>query len=420
LFLDDDEILSSKTARYLSRNLAGWDADIIAIPLRHYILGMHDERAYYWPEEHHRLFRRGAIEFIPTVHGGVALQSDRIFRIPGDSGVCIHHLSYPDVASWIERTNRYTGRSDRIQVADEEANLIRFAHGRIDYWMRQTDDPSCNDYPAAVALLRSIYDIVDRLKNWESVRGLDGAAMFRIAQKNLVPEFDGRGATRGHHERDQSWEPPDGVERLPQTKPRIDPPIAAIGKPGPRDVLLKDVRHQEMQAALVQLRATEAQLRERIEAERRTVASLTVTRNELNVTAASLTDTRNDLDETRARLDRASTMRDQTQAALVQAEAALVRTEAALARTEAALARTEAVLAQTEAARVRTEAARVRTEAALVQTQAAFAQSQVALDQTRACLAKVRLESERLSGSAHLFVRQYLPKLARHLSRWLP
>src|SRR3984957_15531515 len=82
LCLDDDEILSPETGPYLRKNLGAWNADIVAIPLRHYILGVHDERAYYWPEVHHRLFRKGTVEFIPTVHGGVALQSDRIVNIP--------------------------------------------------------------------------------------------------------------------------------------------------------------------------------------------------------------------------------------------------------------------------------------------------------------------------------------------------
>src|ERR1700689_3689480 len=138
LGLDDDEILSPETGPYLQRHLAESNADILTVPYRHYILGVHDERAYYWPEVRHCLFRNGAVEFTPTVHGGVALQSDRIVAIPANSGVCIHHLSYPDVAGWIERTNRYTSRPDRIQAAGGAGNLVRFAHDQIDYWMRRT------------------------------------------------------------------------------------------------------------------------------------------------------------------------------------------------------------------------------------------------------------------------------------------
>ncbi len=192
LCLDDDEILSPETGPYLQRHLADLNADIVTVPYRHYILGVHDERAYYWPEVRHCLFRKGAIEFTPTVHGGVALQSDRIVSIPVSSGVCIHHLSYPDVAGWIERSNRYTSRPDRIQAERGDSTLVRFAHDQIDYWMRRTDGSSGDDYPAAVAMLRAIYDMVDRLKAWETERGIDGAEMFRIAQQSLVPAIEGQ------------------------------------------------------------------------------------------------------------------------------------------------------------------------------------------------------------------------------------
>lgn len=186
LFLDDDEVLSRETGPYFRQAIASTGTDIYAIPLRHYILGTHDERACYWPEAHYRLFRRGAINFIPTVHGGIVLSSDRIATIPVNSGVCIHHLSHADVASFIERTNRYTGRPDRARITAEDGDLIRFAHSRIDYWTERTAAGSPDGYPSAVALLKAVYDIVDRLKTWEEARGLDGAALLRSVQKKLA------------------------------------------------------------------------------------------------------------------------------------------------------------------------------------------------------------------------------------------
>ena len=70
LFLDDDECLSPEAVRFIDAELAAPRADVYALPLRHYVLGEHDERAYYWPEHQIRLFRRGAVEFSATVHGG--------------------------------------------------------------------------------------------------------------------------------------------------------------------------------------------------------------------------------------------------------------------------------------------------------------------------------------------------------------
>jgi glycosyltransferase involved in cell wall biosynthesis len=185
LFLDDDECLSPEAARYLQCELEAPRADIYALPLRHYVLGEHDERAYYWPEYHVRCFRRGAVEFRPTVHAGLQLHSDRIMKVAPDAGACIHHLSHPDVASWIERTNRYTANPDRARVEAPTNDLAGFAHARIDYWIGRTNDADPGGYPAAVALLRSIYDMVDRLKMWEEARGQDGAALFRQACERL-------------------------------------------------------------------------------------------------------------------------------------------------------------------------------------------------------------------------------------------
>jgi glycosyltransferase involved in cell wall biosynthesis len=184
LFLDDDEILSPDAGPWLLGEVAWREADVHAIPYRHYILGVHDERAYYWPEVRHCLFRKGAVTFRPTVHGGTVLVSDRVASVPLESGVCIHHLSHPDVASFIERTNRYTADPDRVRVGGE-ADLTRFAHDRIDYWRRETRDLSADGYPVAVAVLRAVYDIVDRLKSWEEARGPDGGSLLRRVQAEL-------------------------------------------------------------------------------------------------------------------------------------------------------------------------------------------------------------------------------------------
>ena len=214
LLLDDDECLNPEAVRFIQRELMAPRADLYACPLRHYILGRHDERAYYWPEHHIRLFRRDAMTLGGKVHGGMTPRSDRIMRIGIDEGPCIHHLSHPDVSGWIERTNRYTSRPDRVRVDDQvgvesrvgapadgtsdagngmracersvgatvpaagRLDLADFAHARIDHWLAQSQDPAADEYLQAVALLRAVYDIVDRLKTWEEARGQDGAALF--------------------------------------------------------------------------------------------------------------------------------------------------------------------------------------------------------------------------------------------------
>jgi glycosyltransferase involved in cell wall biosynthesis len=178
LFLDDDECLSPEAARMIQAEVLNPRAEIYSFHLRHYILGVHDERAYYWPEHHVRLFRRGAVTFARTVHAGIVRHSESAIQIAADDGVCIHHFSHPDAASWIERTNRYTSRSDREAIAAGPEGLAGFAHQRINHWMQRTRDTEAGEYGSVVALLRAISDMVDAVKSWEREHGLDGTALF--------------------------------------------------------------------------------------------------------------------------------------------------------------------------------------------------------------------------------------------------
>jgi hypothetical protein len=178
VFVDDDECLSSEAVRFIQAEVAAPRADAYAFPRRHYILGVHDERAYYWPEHQICLFRRGAVEFNSTVHAGVVPRSDRMLVVAEDTGACIRHLSHQDVAQWLDKTNRYTSCADRARVEHAGDDLIGFAHARIDHWLERTRDAAPGGYPRAVALLRTTYDLIDRLKTWEEERGLDGPAEF--------------------------------------------------------------------------------------------------------------------------------------------------------------------------------------------------------------------------------------------------
>jgi hypothetical protein len=185
LFLDDDECLSAEAVRFLDAELAAPRADVYRLPLRHYIMGLHDERSYYWPENHVRCFRRGRVAFTDTVHGGMQVLSDRVLAVAPESGACIHHLSHRDVWQWIEKANRYTSQPDRKRSVQAGSGIARFAHERIDHWLALTDPCEPDAYPVAAAVLRAVYDLIDRLKTWEEEAGLDGAELFRAACARL-------------------------------------------------------------------------------------------------------------------------------------------------------------------------------------------------------------------------------------------
>jgi glycosyltransferase involved in cell wall biosynthesis len=186
-FLDDDEMLSPAAIAHLH---AGPAADAVALPLRHWILGTFDPAAYYWPEHHIRFFRKGAVSFRPVVHGGMELHADHVERVAPETQIFIEHLSHRNAEQWIERTNRYTSRPTRVNAEAGGTDLIDFAHRRIDHWLARGDHTDRNDYPAVVALLRAIYDMVDRVKAWEARRGIDGAAAFHARCAELELAYD--------------------------------------------------------------------------------------------------------------------------------------------------------------------------------------------------------------------------------------
>ncbi|WP_333984776.1 glycosyltransferase [Burkholderia orbicola] len=189
LCLDDDECVSVETGKYLRSELKNPRADVYQLPQRHYILGIHDERAYYWPEHQARFFRKDAVEILSTVHGGIKPKTDRVYAIPPESGVCMHHLSHASVEQWIEKSNRYTSRIDRARDDDGGSDLIAYAHARIDGWAGMSKSQGRGDYPAAVGLLRAVYDIIDRLKTWELEEGIDGEKRFEEICQSLQKQY---------------------------------------------------------------------------------------------------------------------------------------------------------------------------------------------------------------------------------------
>ncbi|MBU2751105.1 MULTISPECIES: glycosyltransferase [Acidithiobacillus] len=189
--LDDDECLSVDGAKFIISELENPRAEIYLIPQRHYILGRHDERSYYWPEWQPRLYRKSAVSFEETVHNGTIFLSDKIFKIPIDTGVCLHHLSHPSVHGWIEKTNRYTSRKNRVREGVCETDLFKYCHNTLNTWENKTSPTEfTNDYPSIVAILRAIYDMVDRCKTWEEENLISGYEDFKVVSNHLLHEYE--------------------------------------------------------------------------------------------------------------------------------------------------------------------------------------------------------------------------------------
>jgi glycosyltransferase involved in cell wall biosynthesis len=188
LYLDQDECLNVEGIEWFKQNASSHPGKVFRVPKREYILGAHDEDAYYYPSYNVRAFRRGFAKFVHTLHLEVDALGNELFDIPLDTGVHIEHLSYRDAAHWIEKTNRYTSEVDRISFFDTAAPLETFAQERIAFWL--ANSRSRSDYVVAVALLRAVYDIVDRIKLWEQTHGANADHVFAQVCATLEAQFD--------------------------------------------------------------------------------------------------------------------------------------------------------------------------------------------------------------------------------------
>ena len=60
-----------------------------------------------------------------------------------------------------------------------------YSQADLGWWADRCREHTPDGYTSAVALLKAVYDIVDRVKAWEEARGLDGAEEFRRVQRAL-------------------------------------------------------------------------------------------------------------------------------------------------------------------------------------------------------------------------------------------
>jgi len=186
LLLDDDELLSPEAIAFIARDGRAMRHDVYYIPMRHYVLGRHDEGAWYWPDGRYALFRKGRVTFSTTVHGGVSLESQDVHSLSAADGICIHHLSHADVAQWIEKTNRYTSRPDRISHQAETEDLLGYAVARLNHYGKKA---GADPYLMLVNILRGVYDIVDQAKRWEAKHSPGGAALLDEIRRELESRY---------------------------------------------------------------------------------------------------------------------------------------------------------------------------------------------------------------------------------------
>jgi len=168
--LDADEILSPACEAVFRGFFADGSTDVLFVPIHHYLLGRRNKLPFAWPEWRPCLFRRGAVEYGQTVHAGTrVIGTSRV--LDADSVAHLTHLSSPDVATYVEKINRYTSRPERSGVGVPPAGSLReWAVVELQKYGSPSGIWGADDYCDAAALLRGLYDVVDGLKRWEATQ----------------------------------------------------------------------------------------------------------------------------------------------------------------------------------------------------------------------------------------------------------
>lgn len=198
VFLDDDEVLSVEAIDFIRQRARQPNFGVVSLPLRHYILGRHDETAYYWPERQIRAFERGKVSFGSKVHSGVQFVPDDIEQVGLDTGICCHNLSYKNTFDWIEKTNRYTSVPNRASEfrLGVDSKLDEYVSARLSFWSGRKK--ASTPYTDAVSVLRALYDVVDAVKIVEASIGVFPETDFAQLCSEFNDQLDAHSRVAGH------------------------------------------------------------------------------------------------------------------------------------------------------------------------------------------------------------------------------
>lgn len=190
VFLDDDEVLSVEAIELIKQRARVPGFGILALPVRHYILGRHDEHAYYWPERQIRAFQRDKVSFGSKVNFGIRFETDAIVQVGLDTGVCCHNLSYKSTFEWIDKANRYTFVPNRAAEFkfNIDSKLDDYAVARVGFWSGKKT--ASTPYTDAVSVLRALYDIVYAAKIVEASIGVFPDTDFKQICEGFNRELD--------------------------------------------------------------------------------------------------------------------------------------------------------------------------------------------------------------------------------------
>ena len=166
MVLDADERVPEPLARLLDRVSAGDEADVVEIAWELWISGQRVMNSGWGGHWHNRFFRRGHVSWGDRIHCMPEVRG-RVLRIPVGEGTCLIHFSYDDLAHFVEKLNRYTGKEAEAldgELAADWPWLARFLRREFSWHYTPRQDGPISP---ALAFSMLYYRFLSHAKRWE-------------------------------------------------------------------------------------------------------------------------------------------------------------------------------------------------------------------------------------------------------------
>lgn len=167
--VDSDEVIPTELAEKL-QHLAQGDAtaDAYWIARKNIVFGGWLYSAGWWPDYQLRFFKKGSVHWSDKIHS-VPQVDGTVDYLAATKQLAIEHFNYPNVASFLDRLNRYTTHEikDRKSVAVTPDTLIQAWSGELFARLFVHKGIEGGTRGVGISWLQAMYELVVQLKMWE-------------------------------------------------------------------------------------------------------------------------------------------------------------------------------------------------------------------------------------------------------------
>jgi len=189
LVVDADEVIPNGLKKKI-RTLIDQNPDVACfyIARKNIIFGKWIQKTGWWPDYQPRLFQRNKVEWQNQIHSQPVIEG-QIEYLPVAEEVAIEHHNYRSVSDYLQRLDRYTtiaAKDARIETAIQPSQLIDAYRQELMRRLFAEEGIGEDVQGVALSFLQSTYQLVSKLKVWES----QGCPMSNQSQAEILKSID--------------------------------------------------------------------------------------------------------------------------------------------------------------------------------------------------------------------------------------